>query len=624
MASRETMNKKKLVDLIQETILAKHIRQADLCSGLCSVSALSKFLNRERRMDRLLLSALLQRLGLSSDHFITLLSEEEYLYFDWRQRLASAELVRDWKQAKLILEESVGRNYICNQPLQEQFYLLMQGRIQEKLSGDKRQGLPLYERAIQMTMPDFPQCINQHTLLSVQEISVILLWQDRQPDKELSAVILRFLENYVSAHFAEEREVVKLYPKIAAGYLPLLFQQEKYYECLVISEKAMDMMIESSYASSMEAVLEYYIQASEKLNMGEQIQKKKVQKKKVQLAAWRELMQEIGHTEDSLDDELFLMDVWQEIDLLDEVMSKNRQYQGYSQEKLSEGICTPESLSRIENAKRMPNAGTFKALAKKLSLREEYYYSTIETDDIALLNQQWQIDKLIMNREWDRVEKENESLSGKLDLSIPCNRQYVEEVRYLSAAAEGRIPSEQHFSELRRILGITLGEVPKNRDIREWPEEFWKRPFQAEEISVMMEMADVFVRDKELEQAEFLLEKLLAHYQSSRVKPEFHFRRVILIIARLSQCTGFMKKHEKELLYSEEGIRLCLVSGTRRQLPSFVNNKADALENLGEKEASLKYYKLAFYIAEVMKKTVTAKVAKGSFEQLAEKQIDWY
>ena len=618
MVSCETMNKKKLVDLIQETILAKHIWQADLCSGLCSVSALSKYLNRERRMDRLLLCALLQRLGLSSDHFITLLSEEEYFYFDWRQRLASAELVRDWKQAKLILEESVGRKYTCNQPLQEQFYLLMQGRIQEKLSGDKRQGLPLYERAIQMTIPDFPQCINQHTLLSVQEISVILLWQDRQPDKELSAVILRFLENYVPAHFAEEREVVKLYPKIAAGYLPLLFQQEKYYECLVISEKAMDMMIESSYASSMEAVLEYYIQASEKLNMVEQLQKKKVQ-----LAAWRELMQEIGHTEDSLDDELFLMDVWQEIDLLDEVLSKNRQYQGYSQEKLSEGICTPESLSRIENAKRMPNVGTFKALAKKLSLREEYYYSTIETDDIALLNQHWQIDKLIMNREWDRVEKENESLSGKLDLSIPCNRQYVEEVRYLSATGEGRIPAEQRFSELRRILGITLGEVPENRDIREWPEKFWKRPFQAEEISVMMEMADVFVCEKELEQAEFLLEKLLAHYQSSRVKPEFHFRRVILIIGRLSQCTGFMKKHEKELLYSEEGIRLCLVSGTRNLLPTFVNNKADALENLGEKEASLKYYKLAFYSGELLRKK-SAVESKNYFEQLFGKRIKWY
>lgn len=106
------------------------------------------------------------------------------------------------------------------------------------------------------------------------------------------------------------------------------------------------------------------------------------------------------------------------------------------------------------------------------------------------------------------------------------------------------------------------------------------------------------------------------------MKLEFHFRRVILIISKLSLCVGLMKKHEETLKFSEEGIRLCLVSGTRRQLPSFVNNKADALENLGEKEASLKYYRLAFYIAEVMKRDTTAEVAKDSYEQLLGKKVD--
>jgi len=612
------MNKKKLEDLILETTLENHIRQADLCQGLCSTSVLSKYLNRERRMDRLLLNALLQRLGFSADHYITLLTEEEYLYFDWRQRLASAQLVRDLEHAKQILEEEVGRKYVCNQPLQEQFYLMMQGRIQEKLTGDRCSGVPLYEQAIRATMPAFPQCIDRRTLLSNQEISVILLWQDRQQDKELSTEILRFLEGYIFNHIREDREVAKLYPKIAAEYLPILFQQEKYYECLAISERAMDMMITSSYASSLENVLDYYIQASEKLNMGEQIPQKKVQ-----LAAWRELMQDIGHTQDGLDDELFLMDVWQEIDLMDEVLSKNRQYQGYSQERLSEGICTPESLSRIEHAKRKPNTGTFKALAKRLSLREEYYYSLIETDDINLLDRQGHIDILIMNRKWDKVAEEIESLAQKLDLSIPCNRQYVEEVRYL-IAAEGNMPAEQRFSELRRLLGITLGDVPDSKDIRGWSEEFWKHPFQPEEVSLLMEMADVFIRERELEQAEFLLKKLLAHYESSRVKLEFHFRRSILLIGRLSQCAGLMKKHEETLKYCNEGIRLCLVSGTRRQLPPLINNKADALENLGEKEASLKYYRLAFYIAEVMKRNAISKIAKDSYEQLLGKTIDWY
>ena len=51
--------KKRLTDFVRETIDISHINRADLCRGLCSVSALSKYLNQERKMDRLLLTAIL-------------------------------------------------------------------------------------------------------------------------------------------------------------------------------------------------------------------------------------------------------------------------------------------------------------------------------------------------------------------------------------------------------------------------------------------------------------------------------------------------------------------------------------------------------------------------------------
>lgn len=69
---------------MQDTIRGKNINRGDLCGGLCSASVLTKYLNGERRMDRLLLTALMQRMGLSPDKFVTLLPENEYYYFDWR------------------------------------------------------------------------------------------------------------------------------------------------------------------------------------------------------------------------------------------------------------------------------------------------------------------------------------------------------------------------------------------------------------------------------------------------------------------------------------------------------------------------------------------------------------
>lgn len=611
--------KKTLGELLQETIIEKKISRVDLCRGLCSPSVFTKYLNGERRMDRLLLTALMQRLGLSPDKFVTLLPKNEYYYFDWRQRLAMAQLERDWERVLALLEEDAAREPACNPAIREQFSTMIRIRAEAELSGDKSGGAGLYQEAIQRTVPDFPGQLGIHTCLSVQEISLILLWQDLQQGSEETAGVLAFLESYVRTRCSEERERVKLYPKVAARYLPVLLEQGRYHECMTMAERAVDMMVTSGYASSMGTVLEIYVKAAEAIGIGEQ-----VHREKVQLGAWRELMQELGQTKEEPDDELYMMDVWQELDLLDEVLSRNRQHQGYSQEELSEGICTPETLSRIETARRAPNTGTFRALAEKLSLREDYYYSGIETDDLTLLDLEWQITMLIMNRQWEQAEEALQEMREKLDLSYRCNRQYLENVQFNIDCAVGRIPLEQQFKAVRKILAITVEEVPEGEDVREWQEDFWDYPFNSEEIAVMMQMADTLEHEKEWEQAQFLLEKLLRHYQRSRIKLEFHFRTVILIVARLSGCTGILGKRKEELIYSEEGICLCRSSGTWKLLSTFVNNIADALEYLGKKETSLKYYRLAFYSAELFGKDRTAEIAKRSYEKLLGQPAEWY
>lgn len=609
--------KKTLGQMLSEAIVTGNVSQTDLCRGLCSTSALSRYLNGERRTDRLLLTALMQRLGLSPDKFSTVLTEEEYYYFDWKQRLASAQIEQDWEKVSFLLEEDEAKDRSCNQVLQEQFYLLMQGVVQERLLRDREKSLSLIKQAVRQTVPEFPDKLDSNLLLSVQEISAMLIWQGEQADEEMSVSVLRFLEAYTLTHYREEQEAVKLYPKVAARYLPILFRQEKYYECLTIGEKALGMMISTGYASSMETVLENYVKAAEASGLAES-----VHKKRVQLEAWKELMRELGHAERGLDDELYMMDVWQEVELLDERISRARQQQGYSQEALSEDICTPETLSRIETGKRAPNQRTYKALAKKLSLQEEYYYSEIETDNFAVLDRKFQVDKLIVNRKWEKAEKAVDELEKELDLSCNCNLQYVEEIRCIIGVEIGRISTEEMFSRLRDVLAITIKSIPKENDVQKWSENFWNRSFTIQEMSVMLQMAIALADEGLFEQAVFMLEKMMEYYRKSRVRVEFHFRTVILIVGRLSGYYGVMKNYEKAAQYTEEGIRLLLVSGTRNLLPLLVNNRGAVLECMGNKKASLYYYKQAFYSAELLEKKSTD--FKSYYEKLAGRKRKWY
>lgn len=610
--------KKKLGTMLAETMLKQNVNQADLCAGLCSTTAFSRYIRGDRHMDRLMLTVILQRLGKSADKFTTLLSHEEYVYFAWKQKVYVAQLHKEWGKVKELLQQKEALDRNSNEVLQEQFYLIMQAVTEEKLCHNREKSVRLLARAIELTVPDFINRLDSQLLLGVQELSAILFWQDLQPDKKLSMRILGKLVNYTETHFEDLQEKSKIYPKVAAQYLPFLYEEEKYLECLTLAQNALNIMTSTGFTSGIEMVLSFYINAAEKLGLTEM-----ARKPKKQFAAWRELMQEMNITAEETEMDFCQPDVSQDIALLHEMICRKRKIQGFTQEELSENICEPESLSRIETGKRTPSQKTYEAIAERLSLPEERYFSAIETDDFEVLDRRWELEKMSMQRNWKEVEAQLEWLMGKLDLSVAQNLQYVEEIRYILEKGRGEITVEKSFERLVNILKKTISNVPVNMDVKNWEESFWKNSFSEREMSILLQMSDIFSRQRRLEEMIFLLEKMLKFYQESEVQLQFYYRTVLLIIQRLSACYGLLSNYEEELKFSEQGINMSIVCGNRRLLPFFLNNKADALENMGNIRASLKFYKLAFYLAELMK-TNTADVAKRSSEKLSNTIIEWY
>ncbi len=98
--------KKTLSNMLQTIIEEEKVDKTILCKGLCSASAMSRYIYGESRPDRLLLNVLLQRLGKSPTKFATLLDKEEYAYFQWKQQISLAQLYRDWKQMECLLQDN--------------------------------------------------------------------------------------------------------------------------------------------------------------------------------------------------------------------------------------------------------------------------------------------------------------------------------------------------------------------------------------------------------------------------------------------------------------------------------------------------------------------------------------
>lgn len=72
------------------------------------------------------------------------------------------------------------------------------------------------------------------------------------------------------------------------------------------------------------------------------------------------------------------------IDLLGEVIREKRIALGLTQSKLSDGICEPITISRLENGTQVPSFSKLQRIFQKLDLPESRYHVMLTTEEIEI------------------------------------------------------------------------------------------------------------------------------------------------------------------------------------------------------------------------------------------------
>lgn len=88
-----------------------------------------------------------------------------------------------------------------------------------------------------------------------------------------------------------------------------------------------------------------------------------------------------------------------------EVIRRLRKEKGYTQEELSEGICTPGGLSRIENGLREPSHAKFVALMQRMGQYEDSYDLFVGEEYYEISELQKEISNKIMHHDFDGANK---------------------------------------------------------------------------------------------------------------------------------------------------------------------------------------------------------------------------
>ncbi|MDO4331139.1 MAG: helix-turn-helix transcriptional regulator [Eubacteriales bacterium] len=607
------MTNKRIGEILYNLRTQQKLGQEELCRGLCSAATLSRYELGERVPDRLLLNMLIQRLGKAADKMATILYIEEYQYLLWKKQVLIAVSREDMAALSRLLEEPQALQIKINETLQQQFYFQMKAILADRKEGDVAKSIELLKKAVELTMPGFGFDKMQRYLISTVEMQIILNLAEQMirggQEKEAVDLLMEIAE-YSWLHYNDKEAKVKIYPKAIKLLAPLLIREKRYVECLYLSQRAIELLRWQGVLYDLAELMEDYLQCCAEGSRGE----KEAQYEK-QLQALKEVYEEYG-VDVHLSENAMLHYGNQEIYLVDEVIKMSRTDRAVSQEILSEDICTPETLSRIESGKRAPNTRNFRALMEKLDVNQDYYNGRLDTDDFLLLESKKELDRAISLRNWKEAHKLLDELKLKLDMNSELNRQTLQADEDSILFGEGKMSAQEFRIACEHILKC---------EHEGWKAENFWQPFLTDfRVEMLNNIAATYRLDNQKEKAIFIWEHILKQLDKSKVKLSDRYNSSIMVIGNLTLCYGEVGRMKECLEMCEKGISLCFETGRGVRMAKFVGAKAEALYLINKKEACLRYLKQAFYLSDLVFTNKLNEYISNYYIKHYGKETSWY
>ena len=201
-----------------------------------------------------------------------------------------------------------------------------------------------------------------------------------------------------------------------------------------------------------------------------------------------------------------------------ELLKELRLSKGLSQANLSEGICSWETLSRIEGGKRKPNKKKLHRMFQRMGMDRTRYYGYIQADDFELHEK---VREIHVRWEWGDSQGAmmlTEELEEKLDMTVPVNRQFIETHKMIFAVRQGQLAGEEAVREAERILCYTM---------RDYEGTVYRIPFR-QECVILNQIALQLRHSGRIDEAIELWGQILDRFQASEVAERYHVDSLML------------------------------------------------------------------------------------------------
>lgn len=558
----------------------------DICRGICSPSSYCMYENGEIVPDILLVNMFLDRMGFGILGLTAYISEKEVVYFKWKESTRACIRNENYKKLEMLLEYMPTGNVSLNKKIREQYAWFVKGIVAEKDTEDLKKATECYEKALECTCDFLIKSQKIEGAFSVREINIYavylnLLCKVNPKEKEEAISRLYQLMQYVNVHYVEEQQKVKIYPLLVCLWGNLVIEGKNTEGSFEIFEKTLELLRKQKSLYCLLEIMRLHILAGLK-------EKRDMSKEQEDIKILQSFFEEFGYQAQSQiyvpqANEIMLEHVGQ-------YLSTERKKVNYTQEKISDGICSVESYSRIENG-RKPTRNNYKALTEKIGTENRYYIELVNTGNIDALLLRREISYELFMEKNERLPELLEELKTVLgEKEVAKNRQYLEFVQVSIEENTGRKTWNQCCDMFRNILSYTMNEkeIGKKRHV-----------YTMLEINLIDHISVCMAKDGKSEEAMHLIKAFLDDMDYMKTEKYYETFLAKLNYARWKSDRGNFD--EAECIY-REGIEQRIRRNKTELLDEYIGEYAYnkyLKNNINEKQDVKRYLLYALVLSRI-------------------------
>jgi len=238
-------------EIIKQRRLELHLTQEELCEGICEPPTMSRIENGKQTPSRSKLNLLLQRLGLPSNKYYALMSENELEIERLKTEIVSCNMRRDSHEGLVKLQKLID-SVADDDHLTQQFILRSKALLGYEENGQivpycMEEQVELLNHAIRLTIPFFDtNNIGKHWY-SLEEMKIInqlgITYGDNLCENKAIDIYYQFLKHIQKRPLQVNSDTVPVIILLYYNYSKFLCHMEHYHEAIDIANEGWEFSI---------------------------------------------------------------------------------------------------------------------------------------------------------------------------------------------------------------------------------------------------------------------------------------------------------------------------------------------------------------------------------------------